>query len=328
MQKNMTNILITRHDKIGDFMLSLPMFKVLKAQKKDIKTFALVSKINYSFAKEISFIDEVILYDINNLDKTLIDIKKAKIDISISAFIDGSLGYLLFKAGIKTRIAPATKLAQIFFNKRLKQKRSKVEKKEFEYNLDLLKKFDDTLELKYDYPLFKVDQKIKDEVFTVFKNEYNIKNEEKIIAFHPGFGGSSDGNLSFDDYIRLAQSISKIENIKIVFTFGPDDLDAVEYIRNNIKTDVILYQSSLSLMHFCALLSNFEVFVSTSTGPMHLAGAVNIKTLSFFGSSLFASSKRWATISEEKQQHNFMLSKEYTNENYLKIENTLKSLLS
>ena len=69
MQKNMTNILITRHDKIGDFILSLPMFQVLKAQKKDIKTFALISKINYSFAKEISFIDEVILYDINNLDK-------------------------------------------------------------------------------------------------------------------------------------------------------------------------------------------------------------------------------------------------------------------
>ncbi|NQY25357.1 MAG: glycosyltransferase family 9 protein [Campylobacteraceae bacterium] len=322
------NILVTRHDKIGDFMLSLPMFKVLKTQKKDIKTFALVSKINYSFAKEISFIDEVILYDINNLHKTLKDIKKAKIDISISAFIDGSLGYLLFKAGIKTRISPATKLAQIFFNKRLKQKRSKVEKKEFEYNLDLLKKFDDTLELKYDYPLLNVEKKTKDDVLNTFKNEYNIKSEEKIIAFHPGFGGSSDGNLSFDDYIRLAQSISKIENTRIVFTFGPDDLDSLEYIHKNIKVDVILYQSSLSLMHFCALLSNFEVFVSTSTGPMHLAGAVNIKTLSFFGSSLFASSKRWATISEEKQQHNFMLSKEYTNKNYLNIENTLKNLLS
>jgi len=322
------NVLITRHDKIGDFIVSLPMFKVLKNQRKDVKTFALVSKINYSFAKEISFIDEVILYDLNNLAKTLSDIKKAKIDISISAFIDSSLGYLLFKAGIKKRIAPATKLAQIFFNKKLKQKRSKVEKKEFEYNLDLLRKFDSSLELKYDYPLINIDKKTKDEVFNTFKNQYLIKNEEKIIVFHPGFGGSSDGNLSFDDYIKLAQAISKKQNTKIVFTFGPDDLDAVEYISTNIKTDVILYQSSLSLMDFCALLSNFEVFISTSTGPMHLAGAVNTKTLSFFGSSLFASSKRWATISEEKQQNNFMLSKEYTDEDYLKIENTLKSLLS
>jgi len=322
------NVLITRHDKIGDFIVSLPMFKVLKNQRKDVKTFALVSKINYSFAKEISFIDEVILYDLNNLAKTLSDIKKAKIDISISAFIDSSLGYLLFKSGIKKRIAPATKLAQIFFNKKLKQKRSKVEKKESEYNLDLLRKFDSSLELKYDYPLINIDKKTKDEVFNTFKNQYLIKNEEKIIAFHPGFGGSSDGNLSFDDYIKLAQAISKKQNTKIVFTFGPDDLDAVEYISTNIKTDVILYQSSLSLMDFCALLSNFEVFISTSTGPMHLAGAVNTKTLSFFGSSLFASSKRWATISEEKQQNNFMLSKEYTDEDYLKIENTLKSLLS
>jgi ADP-heptose:LPS heptosyltransferase len=40
---------------------------------------------------------------------------------------------------------------------------------------------------------------------------------------------------------------------------------------------------------------------------MHLAGALNIKTVSFFGNNLFASSKRWATISNSTQQNNFVI---------------------
>jgi ADP-heptose:LPS heptosyltransferase len=60
---------------------------------------------------------------------------------------------------------------------------------------------------------------------------------------------------------------------------------------------------------------------------MHLAGATNTKTLSFFGDTLFASAKRWGTISNEKNQNNFTIPKEYSLEIYKKIENRLKELL-
>ena len=70
------------------------------------------------------------------------------------------------------------------------------------------------------------------------------------------------------------------------------------------------------------------MFVSTSTGPMHLAGASNTKTLSFFGNSLFASAKRWATISSLENQNNFMLSADYSKEDYLKIERRLEEIIS
>jgi ADP-heptose:LPS heptosyltransferase len=44
---------------------------------------------------------------------------------------------------------------------------------------------------------------------------------------------------------------------------------------------------------------------------MHLAGALNIKTVSFFGNNLFASSKRWATVSETNKQLNIEIDKDY-----------------
>ena len=303
------NLLITRHDKIGDFLVTLPLFKAIKEQYSSVKLTALVSKVNFDFAKNIDFIDDVILYDKNDLNKTLQEIKSKNFDASISAYIDTSLGKLLFKSRIKKRVAPATKIAQIFFNKRVLQRRSRVEKTEWQYNLDLARAIFPEIKLDFKRPLF----------------DFGIKREKRVI-FHAGFGGSSDGNLHLDDYLSLARSIST-KDYEIVFSFGPDDLHTKEYIEKNLDFKATIYNSKTSLFDFAKYIASSSLFVSTSTGPMHLAGATNTKTLSFFGSKLFASSKRWATISSAELQNNFMLDKDYTKDDYLKIEARLKEIL-
>ena len=304
------NLLITRHDKIGDFCVTLPLFKAIKEQYSNTKVTALVSKVNFEFAKNIEFIDDVILYDKNDLEKTLQNIKDKKFDASISCFIDTALGKILFKSRIKKRVAPATKIAQIFFNIRVTQRRSRVEKTEWQYNLDLAKKLFPDIKLDITRPLLKFEEK-----------------KEKRVIFHPGFGGSSDGNLSLDDYLNLARSISN-SSYEIVFSFGPDDADSKEYIEKNLDFKATIFDSRISLYEFTRYLACSFLFVSTSTGPMHLAGASNTKTLSFFGNSLFASSKRWATISSSENQNNFMLSADYSKEEYLKIEKKLMEIIS
>lgn len=302
------NLLITRHDKIGDFIVTLPLFKAIKEQYPQTKVTALVSQVNYAFAQQIEFIDDVILYDKNDLASTLKTIRSKNFDASISAYIDTKLGKLLFKSGIKKRVAPATKIAQLFFNKRLKQRRSRVEKTEWQYNLDLgLKLFPD-LKLTFSKPLLNIQAP-----------------KEKKVVFHPGFGGSSDGNLSLDDYINLARTLENSE-YKALFTFGPDDTQSKEYIKAHLDFDAEIIDSKMSLYEFTQFISSCYLFVSTSTGPMHLAGAVNTKTLSFFGDSLFASDKRWATVSEKENQNNFLIPVDYPKSLYAKIEQRLKEL--
>jgi ADP-heptose:LPS heptosyltransferase len=301
-------ILITRHDKIGDFIIALPMAKILKEQT-DAKIVFLVSKTNVTLAKKFNFIDEVIEYTTNSLT-LLFRLNYIKADISISAYIDTHLGLCLFLAKIPIRIAPATKLAQIFFNNRLKQRRSEVKKTETIYNLDLLHKFDNNLNLNFDKPLLKLNTK-----------------KENFIIFHCGFGGSSDGNLKLDDYIKLAIKISK--KIDVIFTFGPDDNQSKEYIKNNMvpNKNISIKDNFRTLYDFTVFISKCKVFISTSTGPMHLAGLTNTTTLSFFGINLFASSKRWATISDKKYQNNYEVPISYDNKFYNKIENKLMELV-
>lgn len=302
------------------------MIKIAKESLLNTKIIVLVSKVNYDFAKNIDFIDDVILYE-DDLFSLVKNIKKKKIDISISAFTDTKLACSLLLSGIKTRYAPATKIAQFFSNKRIRQRRSKVEKSEYEYNIDLLKHYNSEIKIYFDKELLKFTKLEKERELALFKSKFSLKGNFKYIAFHPGFGGSSDGNLTLDDYLNLAKSISHNSKIKVVFTFGPDDIKSKDYIKSRIDFDAILYSSDLPLIDFCKLLSSFYLLVSTSTGPMHLAGAVNIHTLSFFGDSLFASPKRWKTINEESKQHNFILPKNYNRSVYFGIEDMLKKLV-
>ncbi len=308
------NILVTRHDKIGDFVTMLPVCKVLKEQTNH-KIVMLVAKVNVALAKELDFIDDVIEYT-DDSKALLKSIKSYNFDVSISGYIDTTLGKVLFQSRIPTRIAPATKIAQLFFNKRVKQRRSEVKMREFEYNLQLLKAFDESLKLDFKRPLLAVG--------SISSNE-NIDNEDFII-FHAGFGGSSDGNLTLDDYLKLAKKA--LHFTKVVFSFGPDDGESKKYIESKLDFEATIRDDFKSLMEFTKFIASSKLFVSTSTGPMHLAGMTNTPTLSFFGANLFASAKRWGTISDEKLQHNFTVEENYRSEVYEEIEKTMIKILN
>jgi ADP-heptose:LPS heptosyltransferase len=305
-------LFITRHDKIGDFVVTLPLIKAIKEQYPQTHITVLVAKVNFEFAQNIEFIDEVMLYDKEDFWSMLKKVRIQKFDASISAFIDTRLGWLLFLSGIKKRVAPATKIAQIFFNAKVVQRRSQVQKREWEYNLDLGKAIFPDIKLEFSKPLL-----------TVYHLPFT---KEKKVIFHAGFGGSSDGNLTLDDYINLARSIKNSE-YEIVFSFGPDDEASKEYIKEHLDFEATIFDSKVSLMEFMQYIANSELFVSTSTGPMHLAGATNTQTLSFFGESLFASAKRWGTMSDEEKQNNFCVPQNYGRDIYENIEKRLKEVL-
>jgi len=296
------NILVVRNDKLGDFITALPTLYVLKHHNPENHIVSLVGPLNRKLALSCDFIDEVIVDDASDILALTHKIKLARVDASITLFSNTRVAIAQFLARIPIRIAPATQIAQIFYNRRITQRRSRGEMAEFEYNLQLTRTLFDDISLHFPKPLLHFE----DDVFKAFCEEFTIT--KPVVAFHPGFGGSSDANWTLEEYIELVGIAKKGQNVEVVMTFGPDEVQLYERAKELLgQTEVIVYFSKGSVVDFAALISKFKLFVSTSTGTYHLASAGGCETFTFFGDSRFASVARWKAIGEVKLQHPFMI---------------------
>jgi len=296
------NILVVRNDKLGDFITALPTFYVLKHYNPENRIIALVAPLNRKLAESCDFIDEVIVDESPDILELAFKIKQARIDASITLFSNTRVALAQFIARIPLRIAPATKIAQIFYNRRIRQRRSEVKMAEFEYNLELTKALFTDIALDFPKPLLQLEGSA--EAYRVFCSEYGV--DKPVIAFHPGFGGSSDANWTLAEYTLLVRLAEADERFDVVMTFGPDEEKLYDEAKELLgKSRVILYRSRGSVVDFAKLLSSFKLFISTSTGTYHLASAVGCETFTFFADTLFASAARWKSIGE-KQRH-FMI---------------------
>ncbi|NPA65255.1 MAG: glycosyltransferase family 9 protein [Epsilonproteobacteria bacterium] len=296
------NILVVRNDKLGDFITALPTCKVLKSAGHRVSV--LVAPLNEELARRCGFIDEVIVDRGESVFTLAKKLRSHKFDLSLTLFSNTRVALAQLLALIPKRYAPATKIAQIFYTHRIKQRRSEVKMAEFEYNLALAKSAFADLSLTYPQPLCVFED--AKEVYEDFCKTYSITKE--VIAFHVGFGGSSDANYSLDEYVEMIESVLDGNKYQVVCTFGPDEEALAKTMQEKLKNkDVIFYISREGLVHFAKIISGFRLFVSTSTGTYHLASLVGTPTLTFFADTLFASSKRWKSVGDEKLQKHFML---------------------
>lgn len=140
MKKNQ-KILVIRNDKLGDFMLIWPALSLLKKQYPDSSITVLVPPYTEPMAKLCPWIDNVLLDDQHKSlfsDARTLEHKLHlnHFDASISLFNESRTAIATFLSDIPLRLAPATKIAQIFSNKRLPQRRSQSSRPEHEYNSD------------------------------------------------------------------------------------------------------------------------------------------------------------------------------------------------
>ncbi len=319
-------ILVIRNDKIGDFMLAWPSFALLKSQYPDAEITALVPEYTAALAEQCEWIDKILIddrkssffFDILNLSK---NIRQYNYDTSISLFSQTRTSLSLWLAGIKTRFGPATKIARIFLNRALKQRRSQSLKPEYEYNLDLIKYYirlnNDTPVTTPEPPYLEFDKDEIENLKKTIQNTYKISDKKKIIIIHPGTGGSAI-NLSTDQYAELAKELSKLSKIYFIITAGPGELQQAKMLSEQLgEIRHHIHESSSGIIDFCKLINACNLFISGSTGPLHIAGALNVCTAAFYPARKSATATRWQTINDTRRRSHFSPEK-LTNEDDMK----------
>jgi ADP-heptose:LPS heptosyltransferase len=136
-------LLVIRNDKLGDFMLAWPALALLRRNLPQAHIAVLVPSYTASLAEICPSVDQVLVDpklpgEWRNGRALGRLIRPEGFDAVITLFSRFDTGFGVRLAGIPRRYAPATKLAQFFYDRRIPQRRSRSEKPEYEYNQDLV----------------------------------------------------------------------------------------------------------------------------------------------------------------------------------------------
>ena len=302
-------ILLVRNDKMGDLILSIPAISWLRKNLPNAKLVWLVKKELRDLAMLCPHVDDVI-YD-DGFRSIMNKINSYQFDIALTFFSTFRIGYLINKAKIPIRLAPKTKLAQFFYNHKILQKRSRSQKPEYEYNTELVSELFKILQIQNIIdidkpPYIKLDDIKNNRIKREFTKKYQIYNEKKIIFIHPGTGGSSN-TLSIEDYSKICIGLRSFDNYNFIIHHSVDD----ERVANNLisklpkNISVTKISPTKDKIQMVKNISVCDLFISGSTGPLHIAGALNKKTVGFYPSKKSSTSLRWQTINDFDKRLDF-----------------------
>ena len=309
-----SSILLIRNDKIGDFVLSLPCFALLKNIWPSVQTIALVPEYTRPLAEACPWIDEVIIdpgakAGIGSQWRLVRLLRQRRPDAQITLFSTTRIGLLTLLGAIPSRLAPATKLAQLFYRHTLRQRRSQSLKPEYEYNLDLVHHYISRVGHKVDYkpnpPYLRLGNQDHTIARLSLQRQTGVEAIQDLICIHPGSGGSAN-NLSGHQYAELASLLTKTTSLPIVLTAGPGELEATKRVQATLlqqfDIEMPVFESREGLLPFVALLATCRLFIGGSTGPLHIAAAMNTRTVGFYPASRVNSSLRWQTLNDESRR--------------------------
>ena len=308
MSTTAKKILVVRNDKLGDFMLAWPALATLKQSLPQCEIHALVNPYTADMARLCPSIDQVVLDPgaEAKLSQQLVfskQLRQQNYDAAITLFSTTRIGWILRLAGIPYRLAPATKIAQLFYHSRLKQRRSRSEKPEYAYNQDLsIRYLQDAgvTEIKQPQPPFLTfEQAIIANTRDAFCRNHGVDPDRQLIFIHPGSGGSAN-NLSLDQYAKLGRAIESSDGHHLVISAGPGEIDQAKAAAEKLNgTPHTVYHSTEGLQRFAHHIACADLFISGSTGPLHIAGALNCNTAAFYPRRRSATALRWQTTNSE-----------------------------
>ena len=281
--------LLVRPDKIGDVILTTPA--VLSLKKKFPRCFIgfLCRSYTAPLLEHNPSIDQILLIDSPaSLGRQVQRVKDLKFDAAVHFYLDWRSVLITSLAGVPVRIGPLSKFPAFLLNRRVVQNRSKVEKHEALYNLDLVKECG--AEERPESPgiyLTESEKKRGKELLAGLCGREGIKP----VLIHPGSAGSAK-NWPADFYFRLGEKLS--ESNFVLFSGGKGEESILEKVGKSLKNTGVIPAGSLSLRELAAVISQSRLMISNSTGPLHMAVALDIPTVSFYPQlPLVTSAKRW-----------------------------------
>jgi heptosyltransferase-3 len=291
------HILISRTDSIGDVVLTLPMAGVVKEKYPNCK----ISFLGKTYTKDIvslsKHVDEFVNYDDLlrlSLNEQVTFINKLNVDVVIHVFPVKEIAHLFSQSNVAIKIGTKSRLYHWFTcNKIINLKRKNSNFHEAQLNIKLLSK----IGISFNKPLNEIYNYYGFEKLPTLENNFkSLIDSTKInIILHPKSKGSAR-EWGTDNYLKLINYLPT--NKYKIFISGTKEeaLLMPELVQHPNVTSVA---GQFNLYQFIAFINSIDVLIAASTGPLHIAAALNKKAIGLFSPMRPIFPTRWAPLGKK-----------------------------
>lgn len=292
-------ILIINPFGIGDVLFTTPIIHSLKDVFPEVKIGYLCNRRTAPILKNNPYIDYVFVYERDEFEKIrkktiflwfkkiltfITELKRAHFDLALDLSLNSQYGFFCWVAGISERLGYNFKGRGLFLTKKIPLLGFR-DKHIVHYYAELLKYLG--VELKYrKLELYLKGEDIK-RIEDILEKE-GLGLVTLFVGIIPGAGGSwgKDAYLKhwpIENFALLADKLVENQNAKIIIMGDSSEREIAQGITSRMRYKALDLTGKTSLGELAALLSKMHIVVTNDGGPLHIAVALGIKTVSIFG---------------------------------------------
>ncbi len=279
-------ILITRTDRIGDVVLSLPAIKAARAAFPDAYIAVMVQPRIDDLLKGNPYINEIIVYDKNKAHKGVFKnrgfikwLKSKRFDTVLILHSTKRINLLCFLAGIPVRIGYARGKADFLLTDKMEYTKKSGEKHEAEYSLDILRHIG--IQPEFSDPFIYVMEEDEKKADKLLKG-LGIGPGEKFVILHPGASCISK-MWPLESFAKAGDKLIENLKLKVMINLAPDQAGLGEKVIGMMSHKPVFFCGATTLGELAAMFKRASLVISNDSGPAHVAAGVNTTVISIFG---------------------------------------------
>ena len=294
-------ILVIRLDRLGDVVLSTPVFEELRRRFPHAFIAAMVRPACRDVVEGHPAVNEVILYEKEGAHRSAWatvrfarGLRRYEFDAALVLHPSNRSHWIPWLARIPVRLGYSRKCSWLLTHP-LPHRKQEGAQHEAAYTLELLRPFG--IRPGVPRPSVPVSPRAAERVAALLERA-GIQPSALLVAIHPSASCISKRWMP-ERFAEVADRLAAERGVRICLVAGADSTAQAEAAVRAMRQSALNLAGALSVAELAALLRRCRLLVSNDSGPVHVAAAVGTPVVDIFGRNQRGlSPQRWGPLGE------------------------------
>ena len=271
------SVLVIRPDRLGDVVLSTPIYESIKKTFPHLQVSALVDRSNVSILADNPYIDEIISFDSENPGTVLGKLRRNRFDVVfvLNKKFSATASLIALASKTKYRVGYAHDKTDWLYDVRLSA--DTPPRHESLNNLELLRHVGITQIV--EPPRLYFNENETQKIETVL-GESRQHPDRPLVLIKPGTRVAEWG-WKLDNFRKVAEQLSNSQKAEVLFICGPGEEAIIDSLSGGTQIKIGRLPI-LSIKELALTIKKSDLLFCNHTGIMHLASAVETPVVAIF----------------------------------------------